>query len=106
MNRIGGKPAGRFPGFQWVSVALGCSAIEITPTPEPSLSAVTGNPSPGFGFGFEAGNLFRMAARPDGHYVPFVPHPHRLGINPDALVRFGHARQYEPVPYRVNRLPE
>src|SRR6266480_4173806 len=66
---------------------LGRSVIRVASAAEPSLSAVTGNPSPGFGFGFEAGDLLRMAARPDGHYAPFVPCLYRLGIDPDALMR-------------------
>src|SRR5712691_9525234 len=79
---------------------LGRSVIRVASAAEPSLSAVTGNPSPGFGFGFEAGDLLGMAARPDGHYAPFVPCLYRLGIDPDALMRFGHARHYAPWPSR------
>src|SRR6266852_1048491 len=76
------------------------SAIEIAPTPEPSLSAVAGNPFPSFGFGFKAGDVLRVAARPSGHNVPFVPCLHRLRIDRDPVVRFGHAQQYAPGPSR------
>jgi hypothetical protein len=79
---------------------LGRSVVRVASTPEPSLGAVAGDPFPGFGLGFKALDVLRVAARPSGHYVPFVPRPHRLRIDRDPVVRFGHAQQYAPGPSR------